>query len=132
MHGGNLLMELGEGGKVCVGEGGGRAPHLFRIGSVQNKHDQHYQLVPFTNYAATKGIPLLKARLENTMFISFSKVDLFLIVRFCFRPFSAVQIVKRAKSKLGEKGYNLIYNNCEHFVTWSRYGYERSEQVGLN
>ncbi len=32
--------------------------------------------------------------------------------------FTPAQIVDRAKSKLGESQYNLIFNNCEHFVNW--------------
>ncbi|KAK7089674.1 phospholipase A and acyltransferase 3-like [Littorina saxatilis] len=45
------------------------------------------------------------------------------------KPFDPEEIVKRAKSKLGEKGYNLFFKNCEHFVMWCRYGIEKSEQV---
>ena len=47
---------------------------------------------------------------------------------FC-RPYSEQEIVKRAKSKLGEQGYNILFQNCEHFVTWCRYGKESSQQV---
>lgn len=32
------------------------------------------------------------------------------------------EIISRAYSKLGENGYNLIFNNCEHFVRWCRTG----------
>lgn len=28
--------------------------------------------------------------------------------------------VNKAYSKLGETGYDLIFNNCEHFVVWCR------------
>ncbi|XP_070173901.1 uncharacterized protein [Littorina saxatilis] len=45
------------------------------------------------------------------------------------RPFGPDVVVKRAKSKLGETGYNLFFKNCEHFVMWCRYGVERSEQA---
>ncbi|XP_046367364.2 phospholipase A and acyltransferase 2-like isoform X1 [Haliotis rufescens] len=44
-------------------------------------------------------------------------------------PFSASEIVRRALSKLGRVGYNLIFSNCEHFVSWCRYDMERSDQV---
>ncbi|HEY8768376.1 MAG TPA: lecithin retinol acyltransferase family protein [Dehalococcoidia bacterium] len=33
-------------------------------------------------------------------------------------PFTAAEIVARAESKLGIAGYNLAWNNCEHFATW--------------
>jgi len=38
-------------------------------------------------------------------------------------------IVERALSQVGEKGYHLMYNNCEHFTTWSRHGKGHSKQV---
>ncbi|KAH9492936.1 Phospholipase A and acyltransferase 3 [Bulinus truncatus] len=38
-------------------------------------------------------------------------------------------IVSNAMSKLGAEGYNLIFLNCEHFVTWCRYGKAKSRQV---
>lgn len=38
-------------------------------------------------------------------------------------------IVERALSQVGEKGYHLLYNNCEHFATWSRHGRGHSKQT---
>ena len=32
--------------------------------------------------------------------------------------FSKDEIIANAKEKLGESGYNLFLNNCEHFATW--------------
>jgi hypothetical protein len=43
--------------------------------------------------------------------------------------FPAGMIVKRAKGKLGKRGYNLVFNNCEHFTNWCALGVHRSEQV---
>ncbi|MGI6395389.1 MAG: lecithin retinol acyltransferase family protein [bacterium] len=43
--------------------------------------------------------------------------------------YSPNSIVRRAKSKLGQEGYNLIFNNCEHFANWCTTGKRRSEQV---
>lgn len=40
-------------------------------------------------------------------------------------------IVERALSQVGEKGYHLLVNNCEHFATWSRYGRGHSKQTLL-
>lgn len=36
------------------------------------------------------------------------------------------KIVERALSRLGEREYNVILNNCEHFVIWCRSGTEES------
>jgi hypothetical protein len=38
-------------------------------------------------------------------------------------------ILSRARSRLGEKRYRLLTNNCEHFSEWSRFGTSRSHQV---
>lgn len=43
--------------------------------------------------------------------------------------YSNVDIVKRAKSRLGEDKYNLYMNNCEHFATWCVTGLHESAQV---
>lgn len=45
------------------------------------------------------------------------------------RAFPANQVIKRARSKLGEKEYSLVFNNCEHFARWCKTGEHKSEQV---
>ena len=39
------------------------------------------------------------------------------------------EIVRRARSRLGERQYHLLRNNCEHFCNWCQLGECRSEQV---
>lgn len=44
-------------------------------------------------------------------------------------------VLERAESRLGERRYDLFYNNCEHFVTWCKTGRSESPQLtdfGLN
>jgi hypothetical protein len=43
--------------------------------------------------------------------------------------YSPEEIVRRARSRLGENDYRLLTNNCEHFCNWCRSGVHRSEQV---
>jgi len=43
--------------------------------------------------------------------------------------FSAEETVRRARSRLGEKGYNFAVNNCDHFATWCKTGEHRSVQA---
>ncbi|KAE8984574.1 hypothetical protein PR001_g22584 [Phytophthora rubi] len=38
-------------------------------------------------------------------------------------------MLERAGSRLGDEGYCFLTNNCEHFVTWVRYGQKRSPQI---
>lgn len=43
--------------------------------------------------------------------------------------YSRNEIVKRAKSRIGEKDYDIVGNNCEQFVNWCRNGQHKSQQV---
>ncbi len=42
---------------------------------------------------------------------------------------SGSEIVARARSKKGQR-YNVMVNNCEHFVSWVLTGKRRSRQLG--
>lgn len=39
------------------------------------------------------------------------------------------EVFERALSRINEDSYNLVFNNCEHFVTWCIYGIRSSSQV---
>jgi len=48
------------------------------------------------------------------------------------RPAESLQgeaIVRRARSRLGERRYAIFSNNCEHFCSWCQVGESRSTQV---
>ena len=60
------------------------------------------------------------------------KPDFHVIVSFFLcvcRPRSVRDIVREALSRIGEIGYNVLWNNCEHFASYCRYGVKWSEQV---
>jgi hypothetical protein len=44
-------------------------------------------------------------------------------------PFSPEEIVRRARSRMGENDYRLLTNNCEHFCNWCLHGVSYSAQV---
>ena len=44
-------------------------------------------------------------------------------------PFSPGEIVRRARSRLGEDAYRLLSNNCEHFCNWCISGISHSAQA---
>jgi Lecithin retinol acyltransferase len=51
-------------------------------------------------------------------------------VRFDRPPiFSSREVIRRARSRMGEDGYRLLTNNCEHFCEWCLHGEHRSYQV---
>lgn len=39
------------------------------------------------------------------------------------------QVMERAISRLGERQYDLLFNNCEHFATWCKTGRSESAQL---
>jgi len=43
--------------------------------------------------------------------------------------FSPEETIRRAKSRLGEDKYSLVFNNCEHFAIWCKTGISESHQV---
>jgi hypothetical protein len=43
--------------------------------------------------------------------------------------FGCEEVVRRARSRIGENSYSLLSNNCEHFCEWCLCGEHRSEQV---
>jgi hypothetical protein len=51
------------------------------------------------------------------------------IVQDSDSPYRPQEIVRRARSRLGENDYRLLTNNCEHFCNWCRSGVSHSAQV---
>jgi hypothetical protein len=43
--------------------------------------------------------------------------------------FDRIEVVRRARSRVGETSYRLLTNNCEHFCEWCIRGEPRSRQV---
>jgi hypothetical protein len=46
-----------------------------------------------------------------------------------WQPYDGHEVVRRARSRLGEDRYDLFQNNCEHFVEWSLRDQHQSLQV---
>ena len=46
-----------------------------------------------------------------------------------YHLYSPEETVARARSRIGETGYNLLTNNCEHFAIWCKTGISESMQV---
>ena len=43
--------------------------------------------------------------------------------------FDRCEVIRRARSRVGEDRYRLLSNNCEHFCEWCLHGEHRSYQV---
>lgn len=74
----------------------------------------------------TKGVALLKQEEANEFL---QKLVPEKIERFIGSNQKRKEAVQRALSKRGEKGYNLIFNNCEHYKNFVQYGERYSGQV---
>ncbi|HBL09906.1 MAG TPA: NC domain-containing protein [Cyanobacteria bacterium UBA11162] len=66
--------------------------------------------------------------IERTSLATFARGNKIYVKQYptCFIPDVAIQ---RAKSRLGERKYNLLFNNCEHFATWCKTGVSYSQQI---
>lgn len=74
------------------------------------------------------GGPGTVRRVERTSLESFSGGSE-VFVRPYRRRLPVEEIVANAESRLGSHGYHLVWNNCEHFATWSSRGSAASKQV---
>ena len=46
-----------------------------------------------------------------------------------YHLYSPEETIRRAQSRLGEKAYDLVTNNCEHYAIWCKTGMRKSHQV---
>lgn len=46
-----------------------------------------------------------------------------------YHLYTPEETVARAKGRLGERNYDLVENNCEHFALWCKTGLSESRQV---
>lgn len=73
---------------------------------------------------------------DGVQVISNSKLEDFTIKyevvgveRFSGNNLQRKNAIKNAIARIGEKAYNLVFNNCEHFKNWVLYGTSTSKQV---
>jgi hypothetical protein len=50
-------------------------------------------------------------------------------IRHDARRFDCHEVVERARSRLGERRYRILTNNCKHFCAWALRDHDRSIQV---
>ena len=74
----------------------------------------------------TKGIKILPNKEINEQIKTYVPEK---IERFNGNSLERGKAVARAKSRIGEKAYGYVSNNCEHFKNWVHFGQQYSKQV---
>lgn len=70
-----------------------------------------------------------KGTIAITTLEEFCQGEGFTIQTYPFRLYDHEESAKRALSRLGEDWYDILLNNCEHFITWCILGLHSSHQV---
>jgi hypothetical protein len=66
---------------------------------------------------------------EDTDMLDFAEGRPVFVVSHADDVHDAEEVLRRARSRLGENRYHLLDNNCEHLVEWCLHGVARSFQV---
>jgi hypothetical protein len=74
------------------------------------------------------GEPGIEGVVSEISLDDFAKDDQFWVYNHS-EKLSVSEIVSRARSRLYERNYNLVFNNCEHFAQWCCTGTAWSNQV---
>lgn len=70
-----------------------------------------------------------KGEIAITNLDEFCQGEGFSIQTYPFRLYTHEESAQRALSRLGEDWYDILLNNCEHFVSWCIQGLNSSPQV---
>jgi Lecithin retinol acyltransferase len=72
---------------------------------------------------------LIRRPVEEVSLAAFAEGRPVFVVAHNETVFDAAEVIRRARSRLGENRYRLLSNNCEHFVEWCLHDVHRSFQV---
>jgi hypothetical protein len=72
---------------------------------------------------------VIRKPVEEVSIDAFAEGRFIFVVAHAEAVFEAAEVIRRARSRLGEKRYRLLSNNCEHFVEWCLHNEHRSFQV---
>lgn len=113
------MARLERGDHIWVSrKAGAYAHHGIYIGGEQVIH-----YVGEPGEEGKRSAPIRRTTLEEFAKGGHVKV---LRYRLCLEP---AEVVARAQGKIGQKQYDLTFNNCEHFATWCKTGRAESRQV---
>lgn len=69
--------------------------------------------------------------IEQVLLTTFHCGNGYSVVQHPNAKHSPSAVIDRARSRLGENGYNVFNNNCEHFCNWCIEGDHQSDQVDI-
>lgn len=99
-----------------------KGDHLYAVFSPGYTHHGLYVGGGYVIDRTRKGVK------KSTLY-EFSEGHDIHIEEHVWRPFDRDQACERAYSELGNEDYNVLWNNCEHFVNWCISGFSVSIQV---
>jgi Lecithin retinol acyltransferase len=80
------------------------------------------------HYSA-RAFCLLRCPVEEVALEGFARRKVIWVRAHAPGSYDPQEIIRRARSRLGENRYRLLTNNCEHFCEWCVRGWQRSAQV---
>lgn len=83
------------------------------------------QVIHYTGFSSGRH----KGIIAITSLEEFCQGEGFTVQSYPFRLYSHEESADRACSRLGEDWYDILLNNCEHFVTWCILGVHHSHQI---
>jgi hypothetical protein len=72
---------------------------------------------------------LIRRPVEEVTLGEFAEGRPIFIVTHAEAVFEVEEVLRRARSRIGENAYRLMSNNCEHFAEWCLHGVHRSFQA---
>lgn len=106
-----------------------RGAHLSTTRHGYSHHGVYIGEGRVVHYAGLSGGLWQCGPVEEVPVLRFASGNAIRIVEQHTTAYSPEEIVRRARSRLGENDYRLLTNNCEHFCNWCVSGVSRSAQV---
>jgi hypothetical protein len=75
---------------------------------------------------------IIRKPVEEVSLAAFAGKRTVFVVEHVEETLCADEVIRRARSRLGEGKYRLLTNNCEHFCEWALHGQARSFQVEVS
>ncbi len=102
--------------------------HLFTLRAAYTHHGIYIGDGRVVHYAGSSCL-LQSGPVEEVSIESFTRGRPLKMRRHGMSPFTGVEVVERARSRLAENRYDVLNNNCEHFCEWCARDSSTSRQV---